>query len=134
MSYADYAYYTSAYLLGRSPLIPEEDFLFWEKRAGMELDAWTFDRLKADSSLISDDVRDCACAITEMLYKADQVASAAESQGLAGPLTSWSNDGNSGSIDVSQSIYTESGKKAEVRRLIYLYLGNTGLLYAGVMR
>lgn len=131
MSYTSYEYYTSDYLLGRTPAVPEEEFLYWEKQAQREIDAYTFGRL-ADSSLISETVQDCVCAVSELLYQAYKLSEANTAQGLAGPLTSWSNDGNSGTVDASQSVYTESGKKTEIRRLIYLYLGNTGLLYAGV--
>lgn len=131
MTYADYNYYTRDYLLGRSPAVPEEEFLFWEREARRQIDAATFDRIP-ELSTIPEQVKECTCAITEFLYKAHTLSEANIAAGIAGPLASWSNDGNSGSIDVSQSIYTESGKKAEIRRLIYLYLGNTGLLYAGV--
>lgn len=131
MPYADYAYYRSAYLLGRSPLIPEEDFLFWEKRARMELDAWTFGRIKEDVSLVSEDVQDVICALSELFYQADQLE--AHSGGM-GPLVSFSNDGQSGTFDLSQSQYTENGKKRQARALIYQYLGNTGLLCAAVER
>lgn len=132
MAYADYSYYETGYLLGRSPVVSEEDFPFFEKQAEKELDKYTFGRLRADESLVSDDVKDCACAITELLYKADNASSAADSNGLYGPLVSWSNDGESGSVDLSNSVYTSTGKQAEIRRLVFLYLGNTGLLYRGV--
>lgn len=132
MAYADYAYYTTGYLLGRAPAVPEEDFPFWEKQAEKELDRYTFDRLRANPGLVSDEVKDCVCALTELLYKADRVSLEASEKGLAGPLVSWSNDGESGSVDLGQSVYTESGKQAKIKRLIALNLGNTGLLYAGV--
>lgn len=132
MAYTDYSYYVEYYLLWRSPAVSEEDFPFWEKQAEKELDKYTFGRLRADESLISDDVKDCACAIAELLYKSDKASFSADSRGLAGPLVSWSNDGESGSIDLSNSVYTATGKQSEIRRLVFLHLGNTGLLYQGV--
>lgn len=132
MAYADYPYYINGYLIGKSPSVPEEAFPFWEKQAEKELDRVTFGRLKADPGLVSDDVKDCACAIAELLYKADKASSSVDSRGLAGPLVSWSNDGESGSVDLSNSVYTATGKQAEIRRLVFLHLGNTGLLYQGV--
>lgn len=132
MAYADYSYYETGYLLGRSPVVSEEDFPFLEKQAEKEMDKYTFGRLRDDESLISDDVKDCACAITELLYKADKASSSADSRSLAGPLVSWSNDGESGSIDLSNSVYTATGKQDEIRHLVFLYLGNSGLLYRGV--
>ena len=132
MAYTDYSYYVEYYLLGRSPAVSEEDFPFWEKQAEKELDKYTFGRLRSDESLISDDVKDCACAIAELLYKSDKASFSADSRGLAGPLVSWSNDGESGSVDLSNSVYTATGKQDEIRRLVFLHLGNTGLLYQGV--
>lgn len=130
MQYADYEYYVSGYLLGRSPAVPDEDFLFFEKQAEKVLNQHTFSRLVADCKLITDDVRDCTCELTELLYQADKAIQQATEQG--GVLQSYSNDGESGTFDLSQSIYTEAGKKKKTREIINRYLGNTGLLYRGV--
>lgn len=130
--YADCRYYEEEYLMGASPAVPEKDFRFWEKQARREIDARTFNRIRTNEGLITEDVKDCTCAIAELLYKANSLSEQALQDGAAGPLSSYSNDGESGSFDLSQSIYTESGKKAEISRLIHQYLGNTGLLYAGI--
>lgn len=132
--YADYEFYTQVYLLGRKPKITEDDFPFWEREARTEIDRLTFNRLKADSSLIPDEVKYCACALAELYFEADSVKESARSQGLAGPISSWSNDGQSGSVDLSQSQYTESGMVKEKSKIIHRYLYHTGLLYAGVCR
>ena len=130
--YVDYEYYTSGYLLGKKPTVPEGEFCFWEKQARGVIDMHTFGRLTSDPSLVSDKVKDCACAIAELFYRANSVSEQALSEGAPGPLASYSNDGESGSFDLRESIYTESGKKAEARRLVYQYLGNSGLLYSGL--
>lgn len=132
--YADYKYYTKGYLQGKFPAVPKKDFKFWEKQAGVEIDARTFNRLKADESLVTDAVRDCTCAIAELLYKADKISEQNLQEGAAGALVSYSNDGVSGTFDLKESAYTESGKKNEVQRLVYRYLLQTGLLYAGGSR
>ncbi len=49
-----------------------------------------------------------------------------------GVLQSYSNDGESGTFDLSQSIFTEEGKARKTKEIIYRYLGDTGLLYQGV--
>ena len=103
-----------------------------EKQAEKEIDLRTFNRIRAKQTLLTVDVQECACAIAEFLCEAENVIRGAAAQGFAGPLAAWSNDGESGSVDLSQSCYTESGKKAKIRELIYLYLSHTGLLYAGV--
>lgn len=130
MRYASYDYYTSRYLMDLEPSIPEDDFLRWEKQAECVIDQYTFNRLKTDSGLINSKVKDCTCELAELLYKADNVAQQAAEQG--GFLESYSNDGESGSFDLSQSTYTEEGKAKKTKEIIYRYLGNTGLLYAGV--
>ena len=134
MAYVELTYYKEGYLLGKNQAVPDPEFGFWEKQARAELDTYTFGRLEANNNLITDKVKDCTCAIAELLYKAHTLSESNMAQGIVGALTSWSNDGNSGSVDTSQSVYTESGKRSEIQRIIYLYLGNTGLLYAGANR
>ena len=128
--YVDYHYYASGYLLGRSPAVPETEFPYWEKKAEQALNQRTFSRLVADCNLITDQVRDCVCELTELLYQADKSAQKAAEQG--GVLQSYSNDGESGTFDLSQSTFTEEGKQKKTREIIYRYLGHTGLLYQGV--
>lgn len=131
MSYVDYGYYTDTYLAGADPPMNSEDFSRWERRAEAEMDALTHGRIAA-MTVLPDKVKDCACAVTELLYEADSQAEAYRSQGMAGPLASWNNDGQSGTVDLGQSVYTESGRRQETRRLCSLYLGPLGLMYAGV--
>lgn len=131
MGYVDYSYYTTDYLLGVSPVIPEDVFLYWEKQASVEVDKRTYDRLKASPSLVIDSVRDCVCEIAELLYLSDKLSKQALEQG-GGMLSSFSNDGESGTYDLSQSIYTISGAQSKTKEIIYRYLSHTGLLYAGV--
>lgn len=129
--YADRSHYESEYLLGRSPAIPEDVYPYWEKQAERVLNQYTLSRLVADFDLITDGVKDCTCELAELLYQADTVAQKAAEQG-GGLLSSYSNDGESGTFDLSQSSYTEEGKSKKEREIIYKYLGNTGLLYRGM--
>ena len=128
--YADYGYYTDGYLLGCSPAVPEAVFPYWEKQAERVLNQYTFSRLVSNFGLITDEVKDCTCELAELLYQADKSAQQAAEQG--GVLQSYSNDGESGTFDLSQSTFTEEGKQKKIREIIYRYLGNTGLLYSGV--
>lgn len=133
MMYADYSYYANDYLCGKDPVIPDSEFGFWEKRAGIEINARSFGRVKALEE-IPDEVKECVCAIAEMLYKVDQMEKAASEAGAAGPLVSYSNDGQSGTFADPSGIYTEKGRNAEINRLVRHYLIHTGLLYARVMQ
>ena len=130
MAYVTQDYYISGYLQGRSPAVPDAEFPFWEKQAERIIDSYTFDRIKANNSLLTDDVKDCICELTELLYRADKASENAS--GYGGPLSSYSNDGESGTIDLSRSVYTEEGKRNKCREIICRYLGNTLLLYQGV--
>lgn len=114
------------------PVIPGELWGYWEKQARAEIDKRTFRRLQSHPELVSDDVKDCTCELAELLYEADRLSQQALQQGGAGLLTSYSNDGESGTYDVSQSPYTELGKAAKIRAIINKYLAYTGLLYTGV--
>ena len=128
--YTSYNYYESGYLMGRDPKLSEDEFPLWEKQAERVLNQYTFSRLASNFGLITDDVKDCACELAEPLYQADKSTQQAAEQG--GILQSYSNDGESGTFDVSQSTFTEEGKAKKTREIVYRYLGNTGLLYAGV--
>ena len=127
--YASYGYYGTTYLMGRKPKIQEEDFQFWEKQAERVLNQYTFSRLTSDFGLITDDVKDCTCELLELLYQANKSTQQAAEQG--GVLQSYSNDGESGTFDLSQSIFTEEGKARKTKEIIHRYLGDTGLLYQG---
>lgn len=130
--YADYDYYISGYMLGNSPAVPEEVFPYWEKQARSQIDRYTHERISTDLSLVSEKVKDCTCEIAELLYQADIVVQQGIEEGAAGPVASYSNDGQSASFDLSRSAYTEEGKSKKIKEIIYRYLSNTGLLYAGV--
>lgn len=131
--YADYPYYAANYLMDcKEPVVVDGAFAYWEKQAAAEIDRYTFGRLNADLSLVSDKVKDCACELAEFLYQADSVSRQALERGGAGLLSSYSNDGDSGTFDLSHSPYTVEGKAMKIREIIYKYLAHTGLLYTGV--
>ena len=79
--YADRKYYETGYLLGRSPVIPEDIYPYWEKQAERVLNQYTLSRLVADFNLITDEVKDCTCELAELLYQADTVSQKAAEQG-----------------------------------------------------
>lgn len=130
--YADYQYYISGYLLGKSPSVPKDMFPYWEKQARIQIDRYTYGRVSVDLSLVSEKVKDCTCELAEFLYQADSVVQQGIEEGAAGPVASYSNDGQSASFDLSRSAYTEEGKSKKIKEIIYRHLSNTGLLYAGV--
>ena len=130
--YATYDYYIDEYVDGGNVVIPQEEYNRYAKKADLELDAVTHNRIKTLLTL-PDQVMDCACIVAELLYQSDLQTRQYLSEGLSGPVESWSNDGQSGKISLEQSVYTEAGRKKEILRLCRLYLGPLGLMYAGVV-
>lgn len=131
--YADYEYYVNNYLANsRTPSVTDDVFTYWEKQAGQEINKYTYGKLKNHPELICDEVKDCTCELAEFLYQADNISQQAIEKGGAGLLSSYSNDGDSGTFDLSQSSFTEEGKSKKIKRIIHKYLTYTGLLYAGV--
>ena len=126
MEYADYEYYVESYLLGRQPDIPESTFRYYEKQAEKEIDRVTFDRAKRMET--PKEVKDCVCDVAELIYKAEQYGGS----DAPGPLASYGIDGETGTYDLSRSIYTEEGKRKKIKEIIEKYLENTGLMYLGV--
>lgn len=129
--YVDYAYYEKTYMSGRQPLVSKEDFPFFEKQAEREVDNRTFDRIRKDPQLITNDVKDCVCSVTDFCFKAESLDERAYQNGGA-LLSSYNNDGESGTFDLSQSVYTEQGRKGKIDSLVSFYLSGTGLLYRGI--
>lgn len=126
-----YDYYAEAFLSEEGTLISETDFVRWERQAEIEIDAVTHGRLSHLVN-ITDRIKLCICAVMELVYQAEVQAAEYRAQGLAGPLASWSNDGQSGTVDLGKSVLTEEGKQKQIRNICRLYLAGTGLLYAGV--
>lgn len=117
--------------MGRAPSIPEDEYPFWESEAELEINNRTFGRLQRDKGLLNNQVKKCTCAIAELLYKADRME---RQNSGAGPLVSYSNDGESGTFDLSESVLTEKGKRTKITDICRKYLLMTGLLYAGICR
>lgn len=131
--YVDYQYYVDKYLLGRDPVIADQnDFAFFERQAGKEVDNRTFCRIAKNPDLLTEDVKTCICAVTEFLYRCSDLDDRNYQNG-GGQLVSYSNDGDSGSYDISQSDYaTGASRQNKVSSLVSFYLSGTGLLYRGV--
>lgn len=127
MEYVNYEYYVEAYLLGKQPAIPEKTFRYYEKQAEKEINRMTFDRVK-EMKEAPEEVKDCVCDVAEILCKAEQYGGS----DAPGPLASYGNDGETGTYDLSRSIYTEEGKHKKIKEIIEKHLGNTGLMYLGV--
>lgn len=78
------------------------------------------------TTLVLDDIKDCICEMAEYLYQCEQAYSSAH----GGVLTSYANDGDSGSVD--KSMFAETEKPAKLRSIAKSYLSGTVLMRLGV--
>jgi len=124
MAIADATYYTGTYRAGSTAVIGASEFPFYEKKAEKELDRQTFGRLS--TATVTDEIRDCICEIAEYLYQCEQAYSSAH----GGVLTSYSNDGDSGSID--KSMFAEENRPKKILAIVKSYLSGSDLLQGGV--
>ena len=121
--YADYTYYTTEYLAGKSAAVTAADFPYYAKQASAVIDQYTYGNVNAES--IPEEVKNCCCELVEQSYKADT----SESAGKAG-ISSESVQGWSVSYESSEArkTATQNAQKDVIRKWLY----NTGLLYSGV--
>lgn len=124
--YADYEFYAVAYLQGLMPRLSEEEFTFYEQKAGVQIRKYTLGR---SDSYTGDEVKMAACAAAEKLSDINQ---AHESMGVGVGITSE----HVGEYSVSYSGNTvkelSEMTTKEVRKVIYDWLLPTGLLYRGL--
>ena len=126
-----------AWRTGSTAVITFAQFPFYEAKAERELDRHTFGRLstvvitagvatitidEVVTTLVLADLKAAICEIAEFLFQLEQT--------LAAGMTSFSNDGQCGSYDVSR--YQGQGRSKEVRMIAKTYLAGTVLLQAGV--
>lgn len=121
--YADYNYYTTEYLAGKSAAVTAADFPYYAKQASALIDQYTFGNINTED--VPEAVKNCCCELTEQSYKANT----SESAGKAG-ISSESVQGWNVSYESSEA--RKTAIKSAQRECIYKWLSNTGLLYSGV--
>lgn len=136
------SYYKNVFRAGITQVVTDLEFPFYEKQAERELGRHTFGLLSSvvvseagvatvvvnttTYTLVLADIQDCICEIAEYLCLCAKSYNAAQ----GGNLTSYSNDGDSGSVD--KSMFSEASKKQKIRTIAKTYLSGTILLHAGV--
>ena len=138
MAYADYAYYTTAYL---GTTIGEADFPRLSLRASSYLDYYTQGRAGENPDL--DALKMACCAVAEQMQLADiaqetAAKSLSASLSSAGPgelqsqsVGSWSKTYRSGGESAQQALTAAQTAKAALASAANQYLAGTGLLYRG---
>ena len=140
MAFAILADYT-AYRSGSTKVMTDTEFPFYEKQAEWELGRQTGGLLPSVTvastvasiivlnqtyTLTLADLKGCLCEIAEYLYTYEKTFN----QALGGLLTSYSNDGQSGTFN-SAGI-TDASKAQAIRGIAKKYLSGTILMKMGV--
>lgn len=121
--YADYAFYLAGFLHKDTGLISEAEFDGYADRASTEMDYRTMGRIRG-ALVESEAVKKCCCEMAEAIYQYDQVVA----NGSGAPLASWSNDGESGSYDLSATDLTPGGHAARLSAICQKHLLRLGVL------
>lgn len=119
--YADYDYYKS----GEFGSIPQEQFKKYAKIASQEMDKLTHNRI---TDIENDSIKDCCCDMADVIYDFYQ----AHNNENGALVTSYSNDGQSASFDLSTSEFTHGATKKKLLGIAHIYLLPLGLMYLGV--
>lgn len=120
--YADEVIYTTQYRLSNTVLIPSAEFQFYARKASAILDRYTLGKIPDE---VPECVSLCCCELSELLYNKELMRK--ESNGAASAKVG----------DLSVTYKTESaaerekGFNAEVKRIVYDWLSDSGLLYRG---
>lgn len=120
MKAVDFNYYREKYY-GDS--IPQEEFKKYEKKARTNVSGLTFGKIDVMDVDEDEKVKDCICAVADIIYKNDAIPSAKYG------ISSESTDGHSVSYGKAK---TKEELNDEILSTVQLYLADTGLLYGGV--
>ena len=133
--YVTYEYYTNTF--GGTAISSESTFTQFERKVRVSIDDFTSNRLKNNSTLITDDVKECLCVMIEKAYSIDQ-EQAMSSDGTGKLISSESVDGHSVAYAISDSQKNEIDQSGITKIKLYNiakdYLWDTGLLYRGLDR
>lgn len=126
MLYADYQDYQNNYKRGLAACIPEADFPFYAQQASHRMDYLTWGRI-TDTLAETENIKNCCCEMAEAIYRYER----ARNNDSGAPVSSWSNDGESGSYDMSGSDVTQNGHEKQIGQIARKYLLRLGLLNRG---
>ena len=119
--YADYAFYMTEY---GGNVIPNEEFQRVITRASSYIKAITFSRV--DENNIPEEVKAAACAVAEVIYKAESSTEEKKSETVGKLSVSYVTEQADGQIK-------EKVLRKKQYAAAYLYLATTGLLYRGCL-
>ena len=122
--YADYDFYTTEYLAGKSAAVTAADFPYYARQASAVIDRYTHGNINSDD--VPEQVRYCCCELVEIMCRSDG-SKASKKDGIS----SESVQGWSQSYESSED--RRNALRSSQKDCIYKWLSNTGLLYSGGM-
>ena len=122
-AYADYSYYTTTYLAGKTAAVTAAEFPYYANQATALINQYTFGNINADD--VPDEVKMCCCNLVEDLHS----MATSETAGKAG-ISSESVQGWSVSLESTEA--RKNAVKSAQKDIVKQWLYNTGLLYSGV--
>ena len=128
--YVNYAWYTDNYLLGKSPVVPEELFDYYATLASAEIN--NIVSLDADLTDPCDEVKAATCEIAEILCQGEGTSTDEASVSI--PVGISSERVGEYSVSYSGNSATEktAAQTKQIRGSVSKWLGKTGLLFRGV--
>lgn len=125
MIFADYQFYQEQYLLGKSPLIPENEFKFYANKASNEI----LNRIKFDfNGEPIEEMKQAMCELAEAQFRQANSDSESVPLGVASEKVgeyTVTYKGNS-------KIEIERDYTLKVTSILKKWLGKTGYLYRGI--
>lgn len=121
--YADSDFYEKSFLCGKKAVI-DTAFDYYARISTQKIKQYTFDNI--DDENIPDIVKMCCCDIAEQIYKAEKSAEqrgAKSSESVKG----WS-------VSYESREQSETALNNTIRKTVRMWLGDTGLMYAGVRK
>lgn len=115
--YSTYQFYTETY---GGKAIPEDKYSLFAGIARAHISAQTRGKATSDS----DDVKLCECAIADILYDSGTVGGESQKNPTSESIGGYS--------VAYRGAVSQSDLDSQIRRVIYDYLANTGLLYKGL--
>lgn len=136
MAYADFPYYRDFF---KGTLIKDENaFRTLAERSSEFIDTVTFDRIHDEGllNLHKDKIQKCTCALSELLFKkssADRMLNAENMPETSETIGAYSVSFANPYDYIQEVSMSDSDFRKALKNTALRYLGNTGLMYRGVV-
>lgn len=124
--FADYKFYKNSYLLGKQPMIPENEFNFYARQASYEV----LDRIKFNfDGVVIEEMKMVTCALSELIFKRDNPT---DEEHIPVNIASEKVGEYTRTFKGNSRVEIQRDYNAQVKSILTHYLGKTGYLFRGV--